>query len=388
MKNRIFTLVLIIVLFLQGGAYGQFSSQCVDHGFCFKITPPESVNDPASLYTFELEAPASIGWVAVGIGPSMIGSYIVMAWPSTNGSAIITQRIAERYTVPSVTSQQSDLTLDTASSGVKNGKFIARFTRAASVAGSTIESSGQDLVWALQTNERPPDDASTRDIFIHNAKGRYNFVPSAVGFSTATLSKYDKYIMIHGIVMFAVWGLIVPGAVFIARFTRNIIPQKWFKLHWGIQQFLATPLTLVGLISAFAAGVRFHAANTHHFLGVVVFIGFISQISLGWIHHKLYDPARKYFPWWTKLHWWWGRALILVAFIQILLGLQQYNASQGIFVGYYIYVLFILSAYAGLSYHLYRKRKRDLEAFAKSDVVYTGIRQDDIEQQSLLITST
>lgn len=79
---------------------------------------------------------------------------------------------------------------------------------------------------------------------------------------------------------------------------------------------------------------------------------------------------------------WWGRILILLAFIQILLGLQQYNASHGVFVGYYIYVLFILSSYGGISYYLYRRRKRDLETFAKSDVLYTGIRQDDVEQQS------
>lgn len=388
MKKRISILLLIaIVVFLQGGVFGQ-SSNCVDHGFCFKITPPASVNDPASLYTFELEAPATIGWVALGVGPSMIGSYIIMAWPSTNGSAIISQRIAERYSVPRVTSQQSDLSLDSTSSGVKNGKFIAKFTRAVSVGGSSIESSGQDFVWALQTEERPPDDASTRNIFIHNGKGRYTYVMDANAVGTSSLSRYDKYIMAHGIIMFSVWGIIVPGAVFIVRFGRNIIPQKWFKLHWGIQQFLASPLTLVGLISAYAAGVRFHAANTHHFLGVVVFGGFIFQLSLGWIHHKLFDPSRKYYPWWTKLHWWWGRILILLAFIQILLGLQQYNASHGAFVGYYIYVLFILSSYGGLSYYLYRKRKRDLEAFAKSDVLYTGIRQEDIEQQSLLITST
>jgi hypothetical protein len=228
-----------------------------------------------------------------------------MAWPSTNGSAIISQRIAERYGVPSVTSQQGDLTLDAASSGVKNGKFTAKFTRAVSVRGSTIESSEQDFVWALQTEERPPDDPLTRDIFIHNAKGRYtySYLLGTSAAETSGLSKYDRYIMIHGIIMFTVWGIIVPVAVFIARFARNIIPQKWFKLHWGIQQFLASPLTLVGLITAYAAGVRFHAANTHHFLGVVVFGGFIFQLSLGWIHHKLYDPSRKYYPWWTKLHW-------------------------------------------------------------------------------------
>jgi len=41
-----------------------------------------------------------------------------------------------------------------------------------------------------------------------------------------------------------------------------------------------------------------------------------------------------------------------------------------------------LTSFAGLSYYLYKKRKSELEKYAKSDVIYTGIRQDDIEQQS------
>jgi len=53
--------IKLIFITIIVGVYGQSSSKCVDHGFCFKITPPEGVNDPAGLYTIELEAPASIG---------------------------------------------------------------------------------------------------------------------------------------------------------------------------------------------------------------------------------------------------------------------------------------------------------------------------------------
>jgi len=384
MKKRILILLLItIITFLQGvSVYGQ-SANCVDHGFCFKITKTSE-----SLYSFDLEAPDNIGWVAIGVGPSMIGSYIMMAWPSTNGSAIISQRIAERYRVPRVTPQQSDLTLDVTESGTKNGKFIVKFTRPASVQGSTIESSGQPFVWALQSEQRPPSDPSTLDISIHNAKGRYILESSGAGSPSNIMSDFDRFIVAHGVLMFFVWGIAVPTGIFIARFARNIIPKKWVKFHWGVQQFIASPLALIALIMSFAAGVRYNPANTHHFLGIVIFGGFIFQLALGWIHHKLYDPSRKYFAWWTKLHWWWGRTLILLAFFQIYLGLDQYNVSYGVFVGYYIYVSLILTSYAGLSYYLYNKRRRELEKYAKSDVLYTGIRQDDVEQQSLLITSS
>jgi hypothetical protein len=229
-----------------------------------------------------------------------------MAWPSSNGSAIISQRIAERYRVPRVTEQQKDLSLNIAESGTKNGKFFAKFTRPVSVQGSTIEN-GQPFVWALHSDERPTSDPNTMDIFIHNAKGRYilessgSSVPSVP--ITSSMSEFDRFIVAHGVLMFFVWGIVVPTGIFIARFARNIIPKKWFKFHWTIQQFIASPLALLGLIMSFAAGVRYNPANTHHFLGIVIFGGFVFQLSLGWIHHKLFDPSRKYFPWWTRLHW-------------------------------------------------------------------------------------
>ncbi|CAI2171853.1 14212_t:CDS:2 [Funneliformis geosporum] len=372
MKKRILILLLLIALiFIQVGVHGS-SEKCVNHGFCIKITPT------GNLLSFELEAPTTMGWVAIGLGNSMVGSYIVMAWPSSNGSAIISQRKAEEYGVPYPTEQQNDLSLDAAASGLKDGKFIAKFTRPISVTGSKIEVAEQSIIWAVQTDDRPPDDPQTYEITIHNAKGSYIFKSSG----ETIISNYEKYIIAHGATMFFVWGIVVPGAIFIARFTRNIIPQKWFRLHWGIQQFVASPLILIGIILAITAGVRFNASNSHHLLGLAVFFGFIFQISLGWIHHKLYDSARKYYPWWTKLHWWWGRILTLLAFIQIPLGFQQYNASHEIFMGYYAYVTLILASFAGLSYYLYKKRINDIKAFNKSDVLYTGIRQDDVEQQS------
>jgi len=388
MKRRIlFSLLIAIIVFLQGenSVYGQ-SMNCVDHGFCFKIT-----RTAESLFTFELEAPDTIGWVAIGVGQSMIGSYIMMAWPSTNGSAIISQRVAERYRVPSVTAQQSDLNLDVTESGTKDGKFFAKFTREASVEGSAIESSGQMFVWALHTDQRPTDDPSTPNIFIHNAKGRYTLESSPIvtngdtsNVETSGMSSFDKIIIAHAVVMFIVWGIAVPGAIFIARFARNIIPKKWFKLHWGIQQFLASPLSLLGILLAFSSGIKYNSYNSHHVLGSFVFGGFMSQLTLGWIHHKLYDPSRKYYPWWTKLHWWWGRILTILAFIQIYLGLELYDVSHGVFVAYYLYIALLFISFAGLSYYLYRKRKSEIEKYSKSDVLYTGIRQDDVEQQSFL----
>ncbi|CAG8811275.1 19383_t:CDS:2, partial [Gigaspora rosea] len=64
-----------------------------------------------------------------------------------------------------------------------------------------------------------------------------------------------------------------------------------FPLRWGILSFLAVPLVIIGLLLAIAAGVAFNSNNTHHVLGVIIFICFFLQLSLGWIHHHLFNPA-------------------------------------------------------------------------------------------------
>ncbi len=55
--------------------------------------------------------------------------------------------------------------------------------------------------------------------------------------------------------MSAAWVVIIPGAIFIARFARNLLPKTWFKLHVGIQILLSIPVVVAGSsLSYVAAG--------------------------------------------------------------------------------------------------------------------------------------
>ncbi|CAG8738190.1 12034_t:CDS:2 [Dentiscutata heterogama] len=168
-----------------------------------------------------------------------------MAWPTTTNSVAISQRIAYRYSVPEVTDQQSDIML-LPSSGVQDGVFTVIFTRPLVVANSTITSTTSNFIWALHSTDRPSDDPYTTIITRHNDLGHMTI--------TGTISNYDKYIIAHGLLMFFTWGIVIPGSIFIIRFTRNIIPKQFVPLHWGIMSFLAVPLIIIGLLLAIAAG--------------------------------------------------------------------------------------------------------------------------------------
>ncbi|RIB06846.1 hypothetical protein C2G38_2046475 [Gigaspora rosea] len=377
MKKRSIILVFVVWVVLIQGVFSQVKKCNPANNYCLTVTIPNTANAD-DVATFEMTAPSTIGWIAMGIGDSMIGSYIVMAWPTTTNSVAISQRVAYRYAVPEVTSQQSDIKL-LPSSGIKDDVFTVVFTRPLIVANSTISSATSEYVWALHTTARPSDDPSTMTITRHNDIGHITL--------TGTISNYDKYIIAHGLLMFFTWGIVTPGAIFIARFTRNIIPRQWFPLHWGIMSFLAVPLVIIGLLLAIAAGVAFNSNNTHHVLGVIIFICFFLQLSLGWIHHHFFDPARKYIPWWTRLHWWFGRTLAVGSFYQISLGLDQYNVGKPLVTAYYIWVMIIIISYLSFSFYLWRKRKSEIRQHGSSDILYTGIRkQVDNEQTEELMS--
>ncbi|RHZ61206.1 hypothetical protein Glove_349g110 [Diversispora epigaea] len=363
-------------LLLKDGIFAQTTNCNSENTFCITITLPSSSSD---LVKFKMVAPSTVGWIAVGIGSSMIDSYMVMAWPTTTNTVAISQRIAYSYSVPTVTTSQSDITVDT-SSGVSNGQFIVSFSRPAVVVNSTVTASTTAFIWGMQSSVRPEDNPSTMTISKHDSIGHITL--------SGGLSTYDKYIIAHGLVMFSTWGLVVPGAIFIARFARNSIPQAWFRLHWGIQLFLAAPLLVIGLLLAIGAGVKFNPGNTHEMLGVILIGLFFGQLTLGWIHHKLYDSSRKYIPWWTRLHWWWGRIIALLGFAQIALGLGEYNVGKTLVFLFYIWVIFINVSYIGLACLYYRKRKSEIKNLGRSDIVYTGVGPDDGEHLESLMTSS
>ncbi|CAJ0649607.1 12625_t:CDS:2 [Entrophospora sp. SA101] len=322
-------------------------------------------NTSAQTYaTFRLEAPSTIGWMGIGIGDSMLDSYL-LAWLRTDGKVALSQRVAKTYAVPTVTDRQADLELDptsgiqTNNSSDGSSKLVVIFKRLVSVQDSTIAS---NFIWAVHTSNRPPDDPFTMEITEHSSHG--NMALS----SSPPISKP--------------WAVAAPLGVFFARFGRNVLPKRWFSLHWGIQALLALPLTVIGFIMAFPSGASFTTRNSHHVIGMVILICLFVQLLIGGIHHHMYDPNRKSIPWWTKLHWWFGRCLVLLALVQISLGLDLYDVNPFLLDAYYVYAGSLVFIYLVMSFLFWNKRRNQIQKYGKSSFIYTGIKkQEDYEDE-------
>jgi hypothetical protein len=346
-KRNVWCAIVFCFALVQA-VFGQTRYCIKEVEYCFTITLPQ--NDE-TLVHFRLEAPSNVGWVGLGVGQGMDG-YLMTAWPNKDGSITLSQRVGEEGVQPIATDQQADLKLNLDTSRInENNKFIVEFTRPRKVKGSNIKIK-QTFAYAYSTIN-PEDSGINAYLQRHDYNGNIGLDLSK---GSSELPQYDKLVIAHGSLMFSAWLVIIPSAIFIARFAKKFLKTTWAKLHASIQIFLSVPVVLVGSSLSFVAAGDLKFDDPHKIVGFVLFLGFFIQLAIGVIHHHLYDPERKHTPWWTKLHWWFGRALVVLAAFQIPLGLKLYAADMIYYYIYYVYLFVLLVAFSFLSFRLWNRK--------------------------------
>jgi len=246
----------------------------------------------------------------------------------------------------------------------EDNKLIVEFTRPLNVSGNKGRTINSEQTFGYAFSTLNPRDIS-KDAYLppHDYNGN---IKLNLKEGVNELARYDKLVIAHASLMFAAWLVIIPCAIFIVRFGRNLFPTTWFKLHVGIQVSLSTPVILIGSSLSFvAAGSKLKFDDPHQIVGFTLFLGFFVQLAIGAIHHHLYDKNRTHTPWWTQLHWWFGRALVVLATFQIPLGLKLYGAKMSYFYIYYVYLFILLIAFSFSSFRLWGKSRRQDGGFKR-----------------------
>ncbi|CAG8487244.1 10893_t:CDS:2 [Cetraspora pellucida] len=255
-----------------------------------------------------------------------MSGYLIATWLNNDGTITLSQRSGGMPNEPKATNYQNDLQLvPNKTSGISNDRLVIYFRRLQKVRDSVINEA-QTFAWAYGTTRpsgKEPTSTLTKHIYRDNAF--LNLANMGVESSSGTLSTYDKLVISHAIIMFMAWMVFLPAAVFVARFAR--ILSFWVNLHRGIQVFLVVPLVIAGNAVAYIAAGGYQASDPHKILGLILFICLFVQLTVGVFHHEMYDPCRNYTPWWTHLHRWLGRAIVVLAIFQVPLGLSLYGAS-------------------------------------------------------------
>ncbi|KAL1617295.1 hypothetical protein SLS54_007848 [Diplodia seriata] len=171
---------------------------------------------------------------------------------------------------------------------------------------------------------------------------RYN----GMGNRFKELAGYKTLIIGHGVVAAITFLAIVPAAIFMARFYhRN--PRLALRMHIWLQ-ILTVLLTTVA-------------------------------IGGGLIHHREKGRERFKIPLKLMMHQWLGRAVAILGFVQIPLGLTLWGSPKVLFVLYAIWGFGLLICYFYLSW-----KNLPVGAFDETGTGRTGRDAQEIAEQKTL----
>jgi len=293
----------------------------------------------------------SFGWIGFGVGTSMIGGDLTMMWLNGNGTISLSRRMATSYSQIHPVPDQSVVQLVPSSMNVYNGTISFSIIRPQILPESSLNANSTKYLWAY-CSTRPASNQTSPIFMRHGNLGKFN-----LGLVNGE-DPYDSLVLVHGVAMFASWGLAVPCAIFYASIGRRW--SSWVNIHYGIQVF-AVILNLVGFITGYLASAV-HIVSDHQIIGVTMFIAFFLQFFLGWLIHRLYNPKRTHRPIRNHAHRVFGYAVEILALVEILLGFQDYNVSLELTYAYYAWLSVVgLVLFIGVATQVRAKVKEEMK---------------------------
>lgn len=166
------------------------------------------------------------------------------------------------------------------------------------------------------------------------------------------LPEYHVLVTGHGVVAAITFLGVVPAAIFIARFLHTE-GRVAFKLHVYLQIITVFLATVVLVLGWFAVGPERSLTNPHHGIGVAIYVCILVQFLYGWWMTKRERKRTRphpTIPVKVHLHRLFGRAVALLAIVQIALGLTLYGSPKVLFILYGLWGALLLFAYLALEY--------------------------------------
>jgi len=317
------------------------------------------------------------GWASFGIGESMIDSDIYVGWVNSRGDPVVSRRKSSGYVLPGF-NPNSNFNVTKLSAGETQPWVKLGFKVTRPIASDNTFASTSRIIFA-HSDSKPDDvdDPRSPFPFHRNNKGLLdpiNFLGDGGKSTTVDDSGNTKAILIaHGILFFIAWGIAPFVGIFVARYLKNAMGVWWYRVHLGIFVGITGILSLISFFLIYSTVEASHFDGTHHKIGLAIFILMFFQFALGYTSNALWDPKRSTVPWWDVLHWYFGRSLVLLAVINIFLGINEYSEHTGqpiddVTVGYWIWIGIMFSImiighfyFGGTQHHIEKHSEEDLE---------------------------
>lgn len=175
------------------------------------------------------------------------------------------------------------------------------------------------------------------------------------------------------------WGILLPVGAIIARYCRLWDPT-WFYLHVTFQ-VLGFILIVAGLIlgtNLYGRLKGLSGISRHRALGIFIFVLACLQILAIVLRPKKDAKLRRYWNWY---HSWVGRIALLLAAVNILVGIHVAHEKRSVTVGYGVIAALEITAFLLLEslYWIKRSKKPQVPhhapAFGYGDDVWATKKQ-------------
>ncbi|USP78676.1 CBD9-like protein [Curvularia clavata] len=168
------------LLALASYASAQVSSSCPSQQVCFKLNIPQNTaSSGTGDIFFQISAPSSYEWVALGQGRGMANSNMFIVYTSGSGNNVtLSPRITTSHNPPNPNSQPQVTLLE--GSGVSNGVMTAnvKCSNCNSWSGGTMDfkASSGNWIYGYQTSGGPKNsDDTSAQISQHSSEGAFSW---------------------------------------------------------------------------------------------------------------------------------------------------------------------------------------------------------------------
>lgn len=305
------------------------------------------------------------GWCSFGPSTNdlMTDSDVVFGFVMADGTPVVTDRfITDRSAgCPGVCLDDDptigggmDLLGSTAAE--VNGRTQVIFRRLLDTGDSngdiSIIDGEMDAIFAYNPN----DDGLVR----HSAAPSDTANRLRINFFDGNVTLADDFRLVHGILMFLAWAVIIPITSCVARYLKMY--TWWFPTHWGCN-VLAMFMVIASFI-LIVINTTVHFTRAHHIIGlIIVFLMFV-QIALGVLADQFWYKGRENTPFFPdKTHWILGFFLIIITLINILLGLLEFEASDTLTALYIVWAVLtvLISIGMALGFAFYKHKRPPAE---------------------------
>jgi hypothetical protein len=232
--------------------------------------------------------------------------------------------------------------IDGASGSVSGGTVTGTFKRKLDTGTADDREFKPNLPWILLAARSNSAAFTSQHSDRVTSKDKIDFFK---GGSSAAAVGGAPLVLLHGLLMLIAWLAISAVATFIARYLKDL-GHGWYLMHRGLMTIVVVA-TFIGfiLITIHVGADGVHYGSPHAVIGVLVVMFSIVQPLIGILSNRWWSPNRNGTPVFPDVvHWWLGRIVIALGFINCLLGILLFNADQasGAMILFLIWVVVII----------------------------------------------